>query len=54
MARFDDNWEKEFKPSWETTISTNAKKGNPNESRTVSDGFKFSKSSAAVSSLRGG
>lgn len=38
MARFDDNWEKEFKPSWETTISTNAPVGgkNPNESRMVS------------------
>ena len=40
MARFDDNWEKEFKPSWETTISTNAPAGitgkNPNEARMVS------------------
>jgi hypothetical protein len=37
MARFDDNWEKEFKPSWEATVSTNqvGKSNNPNENRVV-------------------
>jgi hypothetical protein len=38
MARFDDNWENEFKPSWETSVTTNPKKGggNPSENRVVS------------------
>ena len=37
MARFDDNWEKEFKPSWETSVTTNqvGKSNNPNENRVV-------------------
>jgi hypothetical protein len=37
MARFDDNWENEFKPSWETSVTTNPTKntGSPSENRVV-------------------